>query len=150
MELIGATIRQYWLLYGTQEIHRAWKQSLQIAESFLEDVERRAGEGKIPETNLMEARCSIGLWRAEVYNAENRLIEAQSQLMTLLYVSAVGSMMPRKVPGRSCGNPENRPISIPCKEMGFIILSQADAGFSWIHVMEEVAHSTILKYNAPK
>ena len=92
MELIGATIRQYWLLYGTQEIHRTWKQSLQIAESFLEDVERRAREGKIPETDLMEARCSIGLRRAEVYNAENRLIEAQSQLMTLLYVSSSGCM----------------------------------------------------------
>ena len=87
MELAGVTIQLYWKLSGLQRIHQTWEKSLEIAEAALKDTELRALNGKIPQTELMEARSAIIAQRGELYNARSKMVEVQNQLLTLINVS---------------------------------------------------------------
>ena len=84
MELIGVTIQVYWRLYGAQQISQAWESSLKIAEESIDDLELRYSGGKVAETELLEARSGIHQRRTELINAQSKVVEAKSQLFTLL------------------------------------------------------------------
>lgn len=87
MELVGVTIQLYWKLYGAQNIYQSWGKSLAIAEESLKDIELRARGGKIAQTEFMEAQSVVNIQRGELYNAKSKMVEAQTQLMTLLNLS---------------------------------------------------------------
>lgn len=91
MELVGVTIQVYWKLYGAEKISQSWEKSLFIAEDVIKDIESRSLGGKIAKTVLMEAQSSISERRSEFLNAKSKVIEAQTQLMTLLNVAALNN-----------------------------------------------------------
>ena len=88
MELVAVTAQLYWKLYGAQKISASWEKSLAIAENSIKDIEVRAMGGKIARTELMETQSTVSILRSELYNAKNKVIEVQNQLLTLLNVSA--------------------------------------------------------------
>ncbi|MFH1029121.1 MAG: TolC family protein [Pseudomonadota bacterium] len=84
MELLGITIQVYWKLYGAQQVYGSWLNSIKIAEQSLGDIEQRVLAGKMPETELLEAQNGIHQRRTELYAARSKVVEAQSQLFSLL------------------------------------------------------------------
>ncbi len=86
MDLLSTTIQVYWKLYGTQKIYDLWLNSILISEKSIVDIEHRVAAGKLPETELLEAKNSLFQRKAELYSARSRLVEVQSQLYTLLNV----------------------------------------------------------------
>lgn len=84
MELLGTTVQVYWRLYGAQKVYETWLSSLQIAEQSTADIELRFNAGKLPESDLLEARSGLLQRKSELSAARSRLFEARSQLYTLL------------------------------------------------------------------
>lgn len=84
MELIGVTIQVYWKLYGAQQIYTSWLNSVKIAEETALDIEQRVAAGKIANTELMEAHNALHQRKTELYAARSKVVEAQTQLYTLL------------------------------------------------------------------
>ena len=84
MDLLGTTIQIYWKLYGAQKICDSWLNSILISEKSIVDIENRVKAGKLPETELLEAKSGLLQRRTELYAARSRLVEIQSQLYTLM------------------------------------------------------------------
>ena len=88
MGLVGTTIRLYWRLYGTQKLYESWKKTLTISEQQLENIKLLAEYGKIPETEVLEARSSIIEKKTELMNLKTGIHEIKNQLLSLLNVSS--------------------------------------------------------------
>ena len=84
MELQGLTIQMYWRLYGAQKIYQSWKKSISLAQKSLKDLEFRAKNGKVAQTEVLEAKSAMTIRMSEYENAKNKFNEAQNQLLTLL------------------------------------------------------------------
>ncbi|CAA6801315.1 MAG: Unknown protein [uncultured Sulfurovum sp.] len=87
MGLVATTIRLYWRLYGTEKLYESWTKTLTISEQQLENIQLLAQYGKIPETEVLEARSSIIEKRTELMSLKTRIDEIKNQLLSLLNVS---------------------------------------------------------------
>ena len=77
MDLLGTTIQIYWKLYGAQKICDSWLNSILISEKSIVDIENRVKAGKLPETELLEAKSGLLQRRTELYAARSRMVEIQ-------------------------------------------------------------------------
>jgi outer membrane protein TolC len=88
MNLISTTIHLYWRLYGNQKLLESWRETLALSEQQLVSLELLAKNGKISESEVLEAKSSIFQKKTELLSLKSNIKEISSQIFSLLNVSS--------------------------------------------------------------
>lgn len=83
MTVVGQAEAAYWNLYLAQEQVRFFEESLRTTETILRDNRTRLEAGKGSELDVMEAEAGVGLRRAKLNDARQKLAEAAGQVASL-------------------------------------------------------------------
>lgn len=89
MNLVAATVKEYWTLYGTQKLYESWKNSLSVAKKGLAEVKLLVKHGKLPETEIIEVKSAILQRKTEILALRSKIVELQSRMMSMLNMSAI-------------------------------------------------------------
>lgn len=79
----------YWQLYRALEIRQIRQQGLDYARSVQADTGARISAGKLPPSNMIEARAGVLMREVEQIRSVQGVREAESRLQTLLNVSGL-------------------------------------------------------------
>jgi outer membrane protein TolC len=88
MDLVGASIKLYWSLYGTQKLYEAWRESLYIAHQEYKTIQNLVEYGKLSNTALIDAQSAIVVRKSELLALEAKMIDLQNRILSLLNISA--------------------------------------------------------------
>lgn len=89
MDLVAATVKEYWTLYGTQKLYESWKNSLAVTEKGLQNVKNMVEHGKMPATEIVEVRSAILNRKTEILRLRSKIVELQSRIMSMLNLSVI-------------------------------------------------------------
>ena len=83
MAVVSATEGIYWNLFLAQEQARFFEESMKTAETILKDNRTRLEAGKGSELEVMESEAGLGLRRAKLGEARQKLLEAANRVVSL-------------------------------------------------------------------
>lgn len=83
MKIVATTEATYWNLHLAQEQARFFEQSVQLAEKVLRDNRTRLSAGQGSRLDVLEAQAGLGLRRAKLNDALQKVVEARNQLISL-------------------------------------------------------------------
>lgn len=110
MDIVANAARTYWDLSLIQEIYRIRQESVEIAEHLHRDAIERYQAGKIPETEILQARAGLSQRRALVSQAKQQWITAMNNAWTFIAASpAEGAAFIEAVEPRSIRKPSPDP-----------------------------------------
>jgi outer membrane protein len=91
MVVIGTAEASYWNLYLAQEQVRFFKESVTTAEKILMDSRARLQAGKSSQIEVLEAESGLALRRSKLSEAEQRLYDAASRVLSLYSETVMAS-----------------------------------------------------------
>jgi outer membrane protein TolC len=83
MAVVSATEGIYWNLFLAQEQARFFEESMKTAETILKDNRTRLEAGKGSELEVLESEAGLGLRRAKLGEARQKLLEAANRVVSL-------------------------------------------------------------------
>ena len=83
MAVVSAAEGTYWNLFLAQEQVRFFEESVKTAETILNDNRTRLGAGKGAELEVMESEAGLGLRRAKLGEARQKVLEAVNRVVSL-------------------------------------------------------------------
>ena len=89
MKTCNDALGVYWQLYRALEVRRIREQALDYARQVSNDTTARIDAGKLPGSNLIEAKAAVLLREVEKIRADQGVREAQIRLQTLLNISSL-------------------------------------------------------------
>lgn len=89
MTVISTAEATYWNLYLAQEQERFFEDSVHTAETLLNDNRTRFDAGKVSELEVLEAQAGLGLRRAKLQEAQQKVVEAANRVVSF-YAGRVG------------------------------------------------------------
>jgi len=84
LRVVGEALKGYWELYYAQKQYEIHKDSVDIAMALLKTNEEWVKEGKMPETQLYDAKAGLLLRKALLNDADQKLTETQNAVYTLI------------------------------------------------------------------
>ncbi|MBW2622612.1 MAG: TolC family protein [Deltaproteobacteria bacterium] len=90
MLVVANASAAYWALLSAQEKYKARQESIRIAERILRDNRERAREGKIAESEVLEAEAGLALRKSLASAARQTLNSAINSLAVYISYSADG------------------------------------------------------------
>jgi outer membrane protein len=91
MTVVSTAEATYWNLYLAQQQQRFFEDSLQTAEKILNDNRTRLDAGKGSELEVLEAQAGVGLRRAKLGEAQQKVIEAANRVVSFYAGRAGGT-----------------------------------------------------------
>lgn len=88
MAVVEEAAAAYWDLYGQQEKHKIRQDSVRIGETILAENRLRVREGRMAETEILEAEASLALRKSLVSAAQQDIASAVNQVRGFLFASA--------------------------------------------------------------
>lgn len=89
MKTCNDALGVYWQLYRAIEVKKIRDQALGYGRQVATDTQARIRAGKLPSSNMIEARAAVLLREVEQIRAEQGVREAESRLQTLLAISSL-------------------------------------------------------------
>ncbi len=89
MNIVAATVKEYWTLYGTQKLYESWKNSLAVTQKGLKDMEVLVEHGKMPATEIVEIKSAILQRKTEILTLRSKIVQLQSRIMSMLNISVM-------------------------------------------------------------
>jgi len=83
MTAVSTAEATYWNLYLAQEQVRFFEESVRTAETVLKDNRTRFDAGKGSELEMLEAEAGLGLRRAKLGEAQQKVVEAMNRVHSL-------------------------------------------------------------------
>lgn len=90
MLIVANAAATYWTLLSAQEKYKARLESIRLAEKILKDNRERAREGKIAESEVLEAEAGLALRRSLASAARQALNSAMNNASVFISYSADG------------------------------------------------------------
>ncbi len=84
MTVLSGAEATYWNLYLAQEQLHFFQESVKTAETILRDNKVRLQAGRGSELEVLEAEAGLGLRRAKLSEAEQKVVEAVNRVTTLI------------------------------------------------------------------
>ena len=88
MTVLSGAEATYWNLYLAQEQVHFFQESVKTAETILHDSQARLQGGKVSELEVEEAEAGLGLRRAKLDEARQKVVEAVNRIITLIAAEA--------------------------------------------------------------
>lgn len=83
MAVVSTAEGTYWNLFLAQEQQRFFEESVKTAETILKDNRARLEAGKGAELEVMESEAGLGLRRAKLGEARQKVLEAANRVVSL-------------------------------------------------------------------
>ncbi len=93
MEIVTTAVASYWELYYAQEQVDFYGESVEVAQTLLEDRQEAFKVGRVSELQVLEARSGLALRRSRKGDAQQRLVETANRLVSLYS----GSVLSKKL-----------------------------------------------------
>ena len=90
LAVVEEAVAAYWDLFGQQEKFKIREDSVRIGETILADNRIRVREGRMAETEILEAEASLALRKSLVSAARQDIASAVNQVRGFLFASATG------------------------------------------------------------
>ncbi len=94
MRTVGEAAATYWSLFQAQEKQKLREESIEIAEQILKDSRERLRNGKMAQTDVLEARAGVATRRSLQSEARQEHLEATNRLRTLFALAVARDMPP--------------------------------------------------------
>jgi outer membrane protein TolC len=88
MSVLSGAEATYWNLYLAQEQVHFFQESVKTAETILRDNRTRLQAGKGSELEVLEAEAGLGLRRAKLGEAQQKVVEVINRVITLIAAEA--------------------------------------------------------------
>lgn len=88
MTVLSGAEATYWNLYLAQEQVHFFEESVKTAETILRDNRTRLQAGKGSELEVLEAEAGLGLRRAKLAEAQQKVVEVLNRVVTLIAAEA--------------------------------------------------------------
>lgn len=88
MDLIGTVIQLYWKLYGSYKLYLSWRETLEVSQKQLENIEKGFEFGKYSKQDLLNAQASVSLRKLELFHTKTTIFDIQNKILNLLSLSS--------------------------------------------------------------
>ncbi len=86
-DIIGGAIQTYWKYYGTLQLQKTWKKSLELNKLTLNLLEEKAKSGDIAYIEVLETKSAYMSRKAEFKKVSSESIKMKNEILSLLNIS---------------------------------------------------------------
>ena len=84
MRLIEEVVVGYWKLYGSYEIFKTWKETVDLIVKQKLDIQKKVRAGNMPRISLLQIESALSSSKVEMYNALDMVEKEKNNILLLL------------------------------------------------------------------
>tara|TARA_B100001063_G_scaffold33514_2_gene26817 strand:- start:7261 stop:8724 length:1464 start_codon:yes stop_codon:yes gene_type:complete len=89
MDLVEEIVVSYWKLYGSNEIYKTWKDTLEIITQQKSDIQKKVRAGNMAKINLLQIESALSSSKVEMFSSLDMVEKEKNNILSLLNSSSL-------------------------------------------------------------